>query len=92
MQIGFFSIHLKISILASRAMGKCVHYVAVSQTEELICDLILRSSVFQRTLMLKLLMIYQMIPTTVFQNINCGMIVDVKLGLKYIISVLPGHT
>jgi len=63
----------------------------VSQTEELICDLILRSSVFQRTLMLKLLIIYQTILTTVFQNINCGMIVDVKLGLKYIISVLPGH-
>jgi len=92
MQIGFFSIHIKISISASSAMAKCVHYVAVSQTEELICDLILRSSIFQRTLMLKLLMIYQMILTTVFQNISCGMIVEVKLGLKYIISVLPGHT
>ena len=69
-----------------------VHYVPVSQTEELICDLILRSSMFQRTLMLKLLMIYQMILTTVIQNISCGMIGNVKLGLKYIISMLPGHT
>jgi len=92
MQMGFFLIHLKISSLASSSMAKCVHYVAVSQTEELICDLIVRSSMFQRTLMLKLLMIYQMILTTVIQNINTGMIVDMKLGLKYIISVLPGHT
>ena len=43
-----------------------MHYVAVSDTEELICDLILRNSVFHRTLMFKLLMIYQMILTTVF--------------------------
>jgi hypothetical protein len=82
MQIGFFSIHLKISVLASTTMAKCGHYVAMSQTEELICDLILSSSVFQRTLMLKLLMIYQMILTTVFQNISCGMIADMKLGLN----------
>jgi hypothetical protein len=92
MQIGFFTTHLKISSSASSAMAKCVHYVPVSHTEELICDLILRSSMFQKTLMLKLLTIYQMILTTVIQNISCGMIVDVKLGLKFIISVLPGHT
>ena len=30
--------HLKISISASSAMAKCVHYVDVSQTEETICD------------------------------------------------------
>jgi len=73
-------------------MAKCVHYVAVSQTEELICDLILRSGMFPRTLMLKLLIIYQMILTTLFHYVSCGTTVNVKLGQKYIISVLPGYT
>jgi hypothetical protein len=45
MQRDLCVMHLKISISASIAMAKCMHYVAVSQTEQLICVLILRSIV-----------------------------------------------
>jgi hypothetical protein len=38
MQMGLCSMHLKISISASSTMAKHMCYVAVSETQELICD------------------------------------------------------
>jgi hypothetical protein len=38
MLMGFCLMHLKISISVSGTVVKCMHYVAVSETQELICN------------------------------------------------------
>ena len=63
-------------------------YTAVTEKEQLVSDSVDQTD--SEGLILKLLMVYQKILTTVFRQASCGLvIVEVKTGLKYTSSVLP---
>jgi len=67
MQVGISSMHLNSS--PSSTTAKCTRYTAAGLKSWSVI-LILRCNLFQMTLILKLLMIYQKILITAFQQIS----------------------